>query len=185
MVLLVGLLAAGCGSDGGSDEARGDRGDEGPPRREQVTQRGAAGATARTVELPAGDDRVVERVVDGDTIVVGGGERVRLIGIDTPESVDPRRPVECLGEEAAEVTESLLPPGTGVRLVFDVERVDRYDRTLAYAYRLDDGLFVNLELVERGYAQPSTFPPNVEHADELVEAAAAAREAGSGLWSAC
>ncbi len=140
---------------------------------------------AITTDLPEGDDRSVERVVDGDTIVVDGGERVRLIGIDTPESVDPRRPVECFGLEASAFMEDLLPPGTDVRLVFDVEREDRYERTLAYVYRVADGLFVNFHLVDQGYAQVATYPPNVEHTDEFVEATREAREADRGLWSAC
>lgn len=132
-----------------------------------------------------GSTRRVERVVDGDTIVVGGGERVRFIGIDTPETVDPRKPVQCFGEAASQFTKHLLPPGTGVRLAYDVERTDRYGRTLAYVYRARDGLFVNLVLVQRGYAQAATYPPDVEHADDFVAAARRAREQGRGLWSAC
>ncbi|MBK9179072.1 MAG: thermonuclease family protein [Acidimicrobiales bacterium] len=130
----------------------------------------------------------VERVVDGDTIVVdlgGRSERVRLIGIDTPESVDPRRSVECFGREAAAFTASLLPAGTPVRLVRDVEARDRYDRLLAYVYRQPDGLFVNAELARQGYALPLTIPPNVAHGDELRALAAEARDVGRGLWAAC
>ncbi len=127
----------------------------------------------------------VERGVDGDTIVVTGGERVRLIGIDTPETVDPRRAVGCFGKEASRRTGDLLPPGTAVRLVYDVDRQDRFGRTLAYVYRATDGLFVNAALVEEGYAQPATFPPNVAHADEFGELAARARERGSGMWGTC
>lgn len=145
------------------------------------------GAEAGSADADAGAAEVV-RVVDGDTIVVrldGGEERVRLLGIDTPESVDPRSPVECFGKEAAAHTASLLPVGTPVRLVRDVEARDRYDRLLAYVYRVDDGTFVNLRLVEDGYAAVLTYPPNVAHADEFVAAASQAREAGRGLWSAC
>jgi micrococcal nuclease len=130
----------------------------------------------------------VVRVVDGDTIVVrvaSGEERVRLIGIDTPESVDPRSPVDCFGPEAAEAAKALLPAGTAVRLVRDVEARDRYDRLLAYVYRVDDGTFVNLALAEQGFAEVATFPPNVAHTDELVAAVAAARAEGRGLWGAC
>lgn len=131
---------------------------------------------------------VVQRVVDGDTIEVligGTDETVRLLGIDTPESVDPRSPVECFGREAAEHTAALLPEGTEVQLVRDVEARDRYDRLLAFVYRLDDDTFVNLALVRDGYAAVLTYPPNVTHAEQLVAAAAEAREAGRGLWSAC
>src|SRR5687768_2219912 len=101
-------------------------------------------------DLPAGLDVSVERVVDGDTIVVSGGERVRLIGVDTPETRDPRRPVGCFGKQASDFTAALLPAGSRVRLVGDVEQRDRYQRLLAYAYRLPDGLFVNAELLRRG-----------------------------------
>ncbi len=149
--------------------------------------RSTPGDGAEAGSADAGAAEVV-RVVDGDTIVVrlhGAEERVRLLGIDTPESVDPRSPVECFGKEAAAHTASLLPPGTPVRLVRDVEARDRYDRLLAYVYRADDGTFVNLRLVEDGYAAVLTYPPNVAHADEFVVAAGDAREAGRGLWSAC
>lgn len=130
----------------------------------------------------------VVRVVDGDTIVVrldGVDERVRLIGIDTPETVDPRTPVECFGKEASNRLTSLLPEGTPVRLVRDVEARDRFDRLLAYVYRADDGTFVNLAMAEDGYADVATFPPNVAHAEELLAAVARARSEGRGLWSAC
>jgi micrococcal nuclease len=136
----------------------------------------------------APDQAEVKRVVDGDTVVVrlaSGDERVRLIGVDTPESVDPRRPVECFGKEAARRTEELVPPGTLVRLERDVEARDRYGRLLAYLYRVDDGTFVNLALVEEGFAQPLTIPPNVAYANRFATAARDAREAGRGLWGAC
>jgi micrococcal nuclease len=124
-------------------------------------------------------------VVDGDTIVVRGGHHIRLIGVDTPETKDPRRPVQCFGPQAAAFLESLVPRGAAVRLVGDTEARDVYDRTLAYAYRLPDGLFVNAELVRQGYAQVLTIPPNVAHTDELVALAAEARNQSRGLWSAC
>lgn len=136
-------------------------------------------------ELPPGRDAVVERVVDGDTVRVDDGESVRLIGINTPETVHPTKAVECFGREASAHLEELLPPGTGVRLVSDVEEVDRYDRTLAYLYRLDDGLFVNAVLVRDGFAEVATYPPNVEHADEFVSLQREARDEQRGLWQAC
>jgi len=135
--------------------------------------------------VPDGDDAAVSSVSDGDTIVLVGGTRVRLIGIDTPETRHPSKPVQCFGAEASAHTRSLLPAGTAVRLAYDVERFDRYRRTLAYVYRLSDGLFVNAALVREGYAQAYTYPPNVAHADELVALAREAREAGRGLWSGC
>lgn len=127
----------------------------------------------------AGDDTSVVRVVDGDTIEVAGGTRVRLIGVDTPETD------ECFGSEATRYAGELLPAGTRVRLVYDVQRLDPYGRTLAYVYRLTDGVFVNLALAHNGFAQQATYPPNVAHAEEFRVAAASARTGGLGLWSGC
>jgi micrococcal nuclease len=151
----------------------------------------APGGEARPPEappapgLPQGVDLVVERVVDGDTVVVSGNRSVRLIGVDAPETKDPRRPVGCFGREASRFLISLLPRGTTVRLVGDVESEDRYGRLLAYVYRRADGLFVNAELVRQGYAHVLTIPPNLAHADELVALAGQARLADRGLWGAC
>ena len=130
----------------------------------------------------------VVRVVDGDTIVVKTGgveERVRLIGIDTPETVKPGTPVECFGKAASARTADMLPEGTPVILERDVEVRDRYDRLLAYVYRASDSTFVNLDLVEGGYALPATYPPNVAHTDDFLEASREARADGRGLWSEC
>jgi micrococcal nuclease len=130
----------------------------------------------------------VARVVDGDTVVVrlgGRDERVRLIGIDTPESVKPGTPVQCFAVEASNRTKQLLPPGTPVRLERDAELRDRYGRLLAYVYRQPDDVFVNLALARDGFALPYTFPPNVAHADQFVAAAADARQARRGLWNRC
>ena len=131
---------------------------------------------------------VVVAVVDGDTIVVriaGRDEHVRLLGIDTPETVDPRKPVACFGHEASEHTKQLLPKGTAVRLERDLDARDKYARLLAYVYRQRDGLFVNLDLAVQGYADVLSIVPNVAHADELRAAVGEARSAGRGLWSAC
>ncbi len=133
-------------------------------------------------------DATVVRVVDGDTLVVesaGEEDRIRLIGIDTPESVKPGTPVECYGKEASRHLAELLPEGSGVQLERDVEARDRYDRLLAYVYRASDGLFVNREMVADGFAQPVTYPPNVAHTDELLAAGRTARSDDLGLWGAC
>jgi micrococcal nuclease len=129
----------------------------------------------------------VVRVVDGDTVHVrvdGRREKVRYIGVDTPESVKPGTPVQCFAKRASAFNDRLVA-GERVRLVTDAERRDRYGRLLAYVYRVRDGLFVNAELVRRGYAHPLTIPPNVAHAAGLRRLAAAARRDGRGLWSAC
>lgn len=135
-----------------------------------------------------GANATVVRVVDGDTVQVdidGQREKLRLIGIDTPETVKPDTPVQCYGPEASAFTKQLLPEGTPVRIERDVEARDDYGRLLGYVYRADDGLFVNLEIVAQGYASLLTFPPNVAHVDEFVAAARAAERANLGLWSAC
>ena len=138
-----------------------------------------------TGNLPGGVDVKVRKVVDGDTIDVTGGERVRLIGVDTPETKALDRPVGCFGEEASRFVAAVLPAGTPVRLVGDVEQRDQYGRLLAYVYRKADGLFVNAELLRRGLAQLLTIPPNVAHTDEFAAIARQAREGSQGLWGAC
>ncbi len=147
------------------------------------------GETTATRGAGASGDATVEAVVDGDTLTArlagGGRERVRLLGIDTPESVKADTPVECFAKEAAGRLSALLPRRATVRLVRDVEERDRYGRLLAYLYREPDGLFVNLDLVRGGYAQLLTYPPNVAHADDFTTAAAQARDEGLGLWAAC
>jgi micrococcal nuclease len=135
--------------------------------------------------LPGGVDVTVRKVVDGDTIDVTGGERVRLIGIDTPETNAPDRPVGCFGREASRFVATLLPRGTPVRLVGDAEQRDQYGRLLAYVYRKADGLFVNAELLRQGFAQLLTIPPNVAHTDAFAALARQAREGSQGLWGAC
>jgi len=127
-------------------------------------------------------------VTDGDTIGVeidGVEERVRLIGIDTPETKKPNTPVQCFGPEATAFTESLLPKGTELHVERDVEARDVYGRLLAYVYRSADGLFVNMEIIGQGYARPLTIPPNVAHANEFVLAARTAESTNVGLWAGC
>jgi micrococcal nuclease len=129
----------------------------------------------------------VLRVVDGDTIRVrldGRTERVRYIGIDTPESVKPGTAVQCFAKRASAANAALVA-GRSVRLVADVEERDRYGRLLAYVYREPDGAFVNARLVRDGYARTLTIAPNVAHAHELADLSRAARRARRGLWNAC
>ncbi|MEX2294213.1 MAG: thermonuclease family protein [Acidimicrobiales bacterium] len=131
---------------------------------------------------------VVIHPVDGDTIEVrvgGQTERVRLIGIDTPESVARDRPVECFGIEAKVRMAELLPAGTKVRLERDIEARDRYGRLLAYVFREVDGTNINLHLVQEGFAESRSFAPNTARQAELDEAEIEAKAAGRGLWPAC
>lgn len=135
----------------------------------------------------------VKRVVDGDTIQLETGERVRLIGIDTPEMHESDKlyrdsqrtgedvsTIQKLGRRAYEFTKNLLETKR-VSLEFDVEKRDRYDRLLAYVY-LKDGTFVNAKIVEQGYASLMTIPPNVKYADLFLKLYRQARENRRGLW---
>ncbi|MCU1401139.1 MAG: putative nuclease [Acidimicrobiales bacterium] len=130
----------------------------------------------------------VVRVIDGDTIdadIHGTTERVRLIGIDTPETKKPNTPVQCYGPEASGFTKHTLPAGTSVLIVRDIEARDIYGRLLGYVYRSRDGLFVNLELAVEGYARVLTIRPNDAHVAEFVQAARVAEATDLGLWGAC
>lgn len=131
----------------------------------------------------------VERVTDGDTIRVSGGdfddENVRLIGIDTPEVEGPYTDAECFGTKASARARTLMPEGSEVELVLDVQTRDRFDRVLAYVYRARDGLFVNAAMVRGGFATAITIPPNVEHAVRFRRLEREARDDGRGLWGAC
>ncbi len=127
---------------------------------------------------------VVTRVVDGDTFVAnvaGRQQRIRVIGVDTPETVDPRRPVEPYGKEASRFATAWLQ-GRTVRLAGDVESHDRFGRLLAYVW-LADGTFWNALLAAEGYAQQLTIPPNVSYAALFGRLVAEARTAGRGLWA--
>ncbi len=136
----------------------------------------------------------VSYIYDGDTIKLANGERVRFLGIDTPESSENKkllrdaarsgqdvRDILRMGHVAAEYTRSLLR-GRRVRLEFDIEKRDKYGRLLAYVYRVDDDLFINEDIIRQGYAYPMTIPPNVRHADEFRKFFREARKAGRGLW---
>lgn len=161
LLALAGLLVTACGPS-----AR-------PPASDATAERGLA---------------TVVRVVDGDTLVVrvqGRDEKLRLIGVNTPETVDPRRPVQCFGREASRRLGELVPAGTGVRLERDAELRDRYGRLLAYVYRASDGLWLNRSLVADGYGNTMSIAPNVTYEGELLRAEREARAAGRGLWSAC
>ena len=142
---------------------------------------GGLAVLALLLAAPPSEAQLVERVVDGDTIVVRGVGRVRLIGVDTPETVDPRRPVEFFGREASAFAKRLLE-GQQVRLEYDRERTDRYGRTLAYVH-LRDGTFANAEIIRRGYGHASTRFP-FRHLDRFRRLEREAREAGRGLWGA-
>ncbi len=140
-----------------------------------------ADVPAKARSVPA----TVVRIVDGDTVVVeidGAEDRVRYIGVDTPESVIPGEPAECFGSEASELNRRLVE-GRRVRLEFGAERRDPYDRLLAYV-RVGD-TFVNAELLRLGAARTLEIAPNTGFAERFAELEAAAATAGRGLWAVC
>ena len=122
----------------------------------------------------------VERVVDGDTIVVKGIGKVRLIGVDTPETVHPNKAVQFFGKEASAFTHSLLD-GKQIRLGYDQTRKDRYGRTLAYVY-LPDSTFVNAELIKQGYGHAYTSFP-FKFLEQFRAYEREARQTGKGMWA--
>lgn len=143
---------------------------------------------ANDVGSAGADTAEVDYVVDGDTvdlIIDGRAERVRLIGIDTPESVSREVPVQCFGAEASEALRGLLPEGTAVRVERDDEPRDRFGRLLLYLHRSDDELFINRWLIEQGFADVLFFEPNTTFESAFTSARNEARAAGRGLWSAC
>lgn len=148
----------------------------------------AAGSATEVRPASAVGPLTVRRVVDGDTIIVlrdGAEERVRLLGIDTPESVQPDSPVECFGPEASARAGELLS-GRSVWLESDPtqDAVDRYGRTLAYVW-LDETTLVNRVLVAEGYASEYTYGSPGVHQAALEAAEDAARSGGVGLWGSC
>lgn len=132
------------------------------------------------------DAAIVIRVIDGDTIELATGEKVRYIGIDTPETKAPGKPIECYGPEASQKNIELVE-GKEVRLVKDVSDTDRYGRLLRYVYLPTEssestGIFVNEILVKEGFAHASSYPPDIAQQDILRAAEAEARENNRGLW---
>ncbi|MFO8102450.1 MAG: thermonuclease family protein [Dehalococcoidia bacterium] len=131
-------------------------------------------------EEPSDETFLVTRVVDGDTIEIEGGEIIRYIGVDAPETVHPEKPVEYFGREAAAKNRELVE-GKRIRLEKDVQDKDTYGRSLRYVWLGDT--MVNAELVRLGYAYSSSFPPNVAHQDLLLQAEQEARQNERGLWA--
>jgi len=124
----------------------------------------------------------VKRVIDGDTIELSDGRKVRYIGIDTPETKDPRVGVECFGKEASQRNKELVE-GKTIYLEKDVSETDRYSRLLRYVWLKET--LVNKQLVTEGYAFASSFPPDIARQDELRKAEQNARTRLLGLWGEC
>lgn len=154
-----------------------------PTRSEQST-------LGPVVEGLNGVEARVVKVVDGDTVEVQvdeGVAKLRYIGIDTPETVDPRRPVGCFGKEAS-LENRRLVEGKGVILQRDISETDKFGRLLRYVYvRSTEGglIFVNDYLVRQGFAKSATYPPDVKYSEQFRQAEREAREGGRGLWGKC
>lgn len=144
-----------------------------------------AGSTVAIVASGNADEGKVVRVIDGDTLVVDFDDQeltVRLLNVDTPETKDPGKPVECLGPEATDFLTEALPAGSTVTLAFDVEREDRYGRTLAAVYN-DDDLLINAEVARRGLGIPVTVGKNTKFRPPVDEAYQEAQEQHAGLFA--
>lgn len=201
LLLLSIAVAAGCqGTETESTETESSETDAGaglddlarPTTEDDVADDTESDPAVPTATLPDQTDlepnAIVDRVVDGDTIIVeiaGERERVRLLGIDTPESVAENRPDQCYGEESADYLRTVLPSGTDVTLIRDVEARDQFDRLLAYVVRSSDQLFVNLDLLERGYAGVLIYEPNTFYRDLFESAEDTAFDGDIGLWGVC
>jgi len=135
------------------------------------------------VEQKFSDENIlVAKAIDGDTIELENGQKVRYIGIDTPETVDPRHSVQCYGREAANKNKELVE-GKKVKLEKDVSETDRYGRLLRYVYV--GKIFVNEYLVREGFAKASSYPPNIKYQEKFQEAESSARTNKKGFWSSC
>lgn len=135
------------------------------------------------------EETTVTRVIDGDTIEIETGERVRYIGIDTPEVNNSQDNFECFAVDAKDFNTQLVE-GKKVRLEKDVSETDRYGRLLRYVWVStpdlpEDEIFVNDELIRNGYAKVSTYPPDVKYQDKFLVGERDAMENGVGLWSSC
>jgi micrococcal nuclease len=167
LVLLAVLVGVGCGavSPGGPD-------------REASPQASSSGATVLAR---------VDRVIDGDTIRVridGRMERVRYVGVNTPERSRDGARAQCFAEAASRFNTTLVAHER-VRLERDVSERDRYGRLLAYVHRERDGVFVNAELVRRGFARARVYKPDIRHAAYLAKLQQTARQEHRGLWRTC
>lgn len=147
-----------------------------------LNQPNSTGSPALVSEMSREKARV-KRVVDGDTIELTDGRKLRYIGIDTPETVDPNRPSGCFGKEASNKNKELVE-NKEIELEKDVSETDKFGRLLRYVY-LTDTEMVNEKMVRDGYAFARTYPPDVKYQEKLRQAEADARTNNRGLWASC
>lgn len=159
------------------------------PVKQAAISEGAASVSA--IPLNQAETVQVTRAIDGDTIELTDGRKVRYIGMDTPEMGDTRTTIACFAREAMDENKRLVD-GKTVRLEKDVSEMDRYGRLLRYVYivggtnqAVRPDVFVNDYLVRQGFARVATFPPDVAHQDQFLEAQREARGEGRGLWDKC
>lgn len=172
VVVVILALLASRGGDGGNERVA---------SRSTTTRPTIPPPTTTTIVLPPGDDGVVRTVLDGDSFELADGTKIRLLGIDAPDTETDA----CFSMDATAHLRRVLPDGTTVRLVYDQTRTDRLNRTLAYVYRVPDGLFVNVAVARDGFAVELRTPPNTLHADEIATAVNEARTANRGLHQVC
>lgn len=142
----------------------------------------SAPAPVASAGIPTGaTEAVIEYVHDGDTLFLENGRKVRLLGVNTPEIGED---AECYGDEATALLRQLLPEGTHVWVLHDIEELDQYGRSLLFIYT-DDATNINLELLEQGAAEVEMYQPNLLLEDEIHDAEAAARAADLGMWGQC
>lgn len=144
---------------------------------------------ATSSALPLGKNREkaqVTQVIDGDTVKLSDGRTLRYIGIDTPESVDPRKPVQCFAKEASEKNKELVL-NKEIEMEKDVSETDRYGRLLRYVYVQvgERDVMINEELVREGFAYATSYPPDIFYQSTLEQKEKEAKETGRGLWKSC
>lgn len=150
------------------------------PNEVQITTTQIASDSANITTENLQKARVL-RVIDGDTIELASGQKVRYIGIDTPETVDPRRDLQCFGKEASSYNKTLVE-GKEIYLEKDVSQTDRYGRLLRYIYLEENGISINEQLVKEGYAMASSYPPDIKYQEKFRLAEQKARNNQKGLW---
>ena len=149
----------------------------------KATPGGNASLYDHSIKAEYGRPIKVVKVIDGDTVELINGENLRYVGIDTPEEVDPRKPIQCFAKEAAEENKKLVE-GKYITFYKDISGQDKYGRWLGYVY-LADGTFVNLELVKEGLGFAYPYPPDTSKKEIFKEAEATARQSNLGLWANC